>query len=163
MEWSELGDYKLPCDRGNLKLYIPIFKGLMPTPLGWITGVCVCVCVCVFCRRRKWKWKLLSCVWLFATHGIIHRILWARIWELGTTRFIISFQLHKASLREMCNLSKWVAFPFFRGSSSTQGSNSGLPHCRCILYQLSQQGKPKNAGVGSLPLLLWTFPTQEWN
>ena len=48
---------------------------------------------------------------------IICRILQARILELGTTRFIISFQLQKVSLREMCNLSQWVAFPFSRGSS----------------------------------------------
>ena len=25
----------------------------------------------------------------------------------------------------------------------SQGSNPGLPHCRCILYQLSYQGSPK--------------------
>ena len=28
------------------------------------------------------------------------------------------------------------------GSSPTQGSNPGLPHCRLILYQLSQEGSP---------------------
>ena len=41
---------------------------------------------------------------------------------------------------------EWVAFPFSRGSSQprdqTQGSNSGLPHCRQILYQLSHKGRP---------------------
>ena len=29
-----------------------------------------------------------------------------------------------------------------QGSFSTQGSNSGLPHCRRILYHLSHQGNP---------------------
>ena len=42
---------------------------------------------------------------------------------------------------------EWVAFPFSRGSSQprdqTQGSNSGLPHCRQILYQLSHKGSPR--------------------
>ena len=38
---------------------------------------------------------------------------------------------------------KWVAFPFSRGIFPTQGSNPGLPHCRCILYQLSHQGSPR--------------------
>ena len=29
-----------------------------------------------------------------------------------------------------------------QGIVPTQGSNSGLPHCRWILYQLSHQGSP---------------------
>ena len=29
-----------------------------------------------------------------------------------------------------------------QGIFPTQGSNSGLPHCRRILYQLSHQGSP---------------------
>ena len=36
-----------------------------------------------------------------------------------------------------------VAMPFSRGSSQTQGSNPGLPHCRQILYQLGHQGSPR--------------------
>ena len=36
---------------------------------------------------------------------------------------------------------EWVAFPFSRVSSQTQW-NSGFPHCRQILYQLSHQGSP---------------------
>ena len=39
---------------------------------------------------------------------------------------------------------EWVAFPFSRGIFPTQGSNSGLPHCRQILYQLSHKGSPFN-------------------
>ena len=50
--------------------------------------------------------------------------------------------------------SPWV-FP-------TQDSNSGLPHCRKILCQLSHR-KPKNTGVGSLSLLQGIFRTQESN
>ena len=49
-----------------------------------------------------------------------------------------------------------------QGIFPTQGSNPGFPHCRWILYPLSQ-GKPKNTGVGSLSLLQWIFPTQELN
>ena len=48
----------------------------------------------------------------------VHRILQARILE-------------------------WVAFLFSRGSSQAQGSNSGFPHCRQILYQLSHKGSPR--------------------
>ena len=37
---------------------------------------------------------------------------------------------------------EWVAVPFSRGISPTQGSNRGLQHCRQILYQLSHRGSP---------------------
>ena len=35
---------------------------------------------------------------------------------------------------------EWVAIPFSRGSSPTQGWNLSLLHCRQILYRLSHQG-----------------------
>ena len=35
---------------------------------------------------------------------------------------------------------EWVAMPSSRGIFPTQGSKSGLPHCRRVLYQLSYQG-----------------------
>ena len=38
---------------------------------------------------------------------------------------------------------EWAAFPFFRGSSHPQRLNSSLPHCRRILYQMSQKGSPR--------------------
>ena len=38
---------------------------------------------------------------------------------------------------------KWIATPFSRGSSLTQGLNSSLPHCRQILYHLSKVGDGK--------------------
>ena len=67
-----------------------------------------------------------------------------------------------------------------QGIFPTQRSNSGLPHCRWILYQLSHKGsprilewveypfsrgssQPKNIGVGSLSLLQGIYPTQESN
>ena len=38
---------------------------------------------------------------------------------------------------------EWVAVPFSRGILPIQGSNSGLLHCRQILYQLTHQGSPR--------------------
>ena len=38
---------------------------------------------------------------------------------------------------------EWVTFPFSKGIFPTQGSNSGLPHCRQMLYQLSHKGSPR--------------------
>ena len=40
---------------------------------------------------------------------------------------------------------EWVAFPYSRGSSQTQGLNPGLPHGRQILYHLSHKGSPLGA------------------
>ena len=64
----------------------------------------------------KWKWKLRPTL-CDPMDYTVHGILQARIVE-------------------------WVAFPFSRGSSQTQGLNSGLQYCRQILYQLSYQGSP---------------------
>ena len=42
---------------------------------------------------------------------------------------------------------------FLQGIFPTQGSNSGLPHCRWILYCLSHQGSPGK----DIALSIWTF------
>ena len=51
----------------------------------------------------------------------------------------------------------WVAIPFSKEIVPAQGSNPGLPHCRLILYHLSQQGsayywvlEPEAARSGAL-------------
>ena len=50
-----------------------------------------------------------------------------------------------------------------QGIFLTQGSNSGLPHCRQISSPSVPPGKPKNTEVGSLSFLQWIFTTQESN
>ena len=40
-----------------------------------------------------------------------------------------------------------IAMPFSRGFFPPQGSNSGLLHCRRILYQLSHKGSPSNGDL----------------
>ena len=57
---------------------------------------------------------------------------------------------------------EWVAFPFSRGSSQPRGRTQAS---RIAGNSLSTepQGKPKNTGVGNLPLLQQIFPTQETN
>ena len=63
----------------------------------------------------EWKWKLLSCVWIFVTHGKYSP------WKsLGQNTGVGSLSL-------------------LQGIFPTQGSNPGLPHCRRILYQLNPQ------------------------
>ena len=58
----------------------------------------------------------------------------------------------------------WRGQPFpSPGIFSTQESNPGIPHCRQILYQLSQKGRPKILEWVSLSLLQRIFPTQASN
>ena len=45
----------------------------------------------------------------------------------------------------------------------TQGSNSGLSHCRQILYQLSHKGTPRILEWVAYSLHQWIFLTQELN
>ena len=46
-----------------------------------------------------------------------------------------------------------------QGIFLTQGSNPGLPHCRCILYQLSHQGSPIYSRVyASIPICQFISP-----
>ena len=67
---------------------------------------------------EKWKWKLFSHVRLFVTPWIYSP------WNSpGQNTGVGSLSL-------------------LQGIFPTQGLNSGLPHCRQILYQLSQQGCP---------------------
>ena len=73
-------------------------------------------CAHFTCYQSEWKWKSLSPVQLFETAwALVHGILQTRILE-------------------------WVAFPFSRGVFPTQGSNSGLPLYRHILYLLIHKG-----------------------
>ena len=69
---------------------------------------------------RTVKWKSLSHVWLFATPWSIQSMEFSRLeyWNAYSLSLLQEF------------------FP-------TQGSNAGLPHCRLILYQLSNKGSPR--------------------
>ena len=57
---------------------------------------------------------------------------------------------------------EWVAFPFSRGSSQPADQPSS-PKFKVVSLPAEPQGKPKNTGVGSLPLLQQIFLTQESN
>ena len=86
------------------------------------------------------KWKSLGCVILFATHG-----LYSPGNSPGQNTGVGSLSL-------------------LQGIFPTQGYNTGLPHCRQILYQLSHQGSPRILEwVGSPSLLQGIFLTRESN
>ena len=73
----------------------------------------------------------------FAIHGLVHGILQARILE-------------------------WVIFLFSRGSSQLRDQIQ-VSHTAGGFFTSWVTGKPKNTGVGSLPLLQGIFPTKELN
>ena len=56
----------------------------------------------------------------------------------------------------------WVAFPFSRGSSQPRNWTQSPP-LQVDSLPFEPPGKPKNIGVGSLPLLQQIFPTVESN
>ena len=103
----------------NLRYWDICFSPIFLVP---VQSELCCICFVLLCHIHlmhslcEVKWKSLSRVFTLCdpVDYTVHGILQPRILE-------------------------WVAFPFSRGSSQTQGSNPGLPHCRRILYQLSHK------------------------
>ena len=88
--------------------------------------------------KYDWKWKLLSCVQLFATHG-----LYSPWNSLGQNTGVGTLSL----LQEI--------FP-------TQGSNPGLLHYRWILYQLSHEGSSRILEWVSYPFSNGSSQSRNW-
>ena len=89
---------------------------------------------------------------------------WGEVWESYSSSWSLGWCL---SLCWEWNWkwkwkSVWVAFPFSRGSSHP-GIEPRSPTLQADSLPAEPQGKPKNAGVGSLSLLQQIFPTQESN
>ena len=97
----------------------------------------------------------LSCVRLFSTPrtlcsppgSSLHGILQARIleWVKVTHSCLtlcdpVDYTVHRIP---QARILEWVACPLSRGIFPPQGSNTGLPHCRQILYPLSHKGSPR--------------------
>ena len=61
----------------------------------------------------------------------------ATTWTIACTRFLHPWDFLGKSTGVGCHFLLQGIFP-------TQGSNSGLPHCRQTLYRLSHQGSPEN-------------------
>ena len=57
---------------------------------------------------------------------------------------------------------EWVAFPFSRGSFQPR-DRIQVSHIAGGFFTSWATRKPKNTGVGSLPLLQWIFPTHKSN
>jgi len=57
---------------------------------------------------------------------------------------LVDYIAHQVPLpMEFSGQEYWSEYPFLlQGIFPTQGSNSGLPYCKWILYPLSHQGSP---------------------
>ena len=88
---------------------------------------------------------------------------------------IIYFWKVKASESESCSVvsdySPWNSpgqstgvgsLSLLQGIFSTQGSNSGLPHCRQILYQLSHKESPGIVGWVAYPFSSGSSRLRNW-
>ena len=121
----------------------------------------------------KWKWKPLSHVWLFATPwnspgqntevggcSLLQMVFPTQGSNPGLPhcRQILYHLIHQGSPR----ILKWVDYPFSIRSSWPR-NQTGVSCIAGGFFTSWAQGKPKNTGVGSLPLLQRIFPTKELN
>ena len=74
----------------------------------------------------------------------------SRVW-LFVTLWTVARQAPLSMGILQARILEWVAMPSSKVIFSTQGLNPGLPHCRQILYHLSQQGSPYNPIVKTKP------------
>ena len=104
----------------KLILYHSSFPPILSTILKKISKSVLSLCGI---RKWKWKWKSLIHGWLFATP-----------WTVAC----------QASLAmEFSRQESLSGLPFISpGIFLTQRLNSGLLHCRQVLYRLSHQGSP---------------------
>ena len=98
--WVSFPFFWIIVDTTNIQAYL------------YICGIYIYICIFVYYE----KWKLLSRVWLVATH------------RQYSPRNSLGQNTGVGSLSRL------------QGIFPTQGSNPGLPHCRWILYQLSHKG-----------------------
>ena len=74
-------------------------------------------------------------------------VLGLQVYEESESRSVVSDSLQPHGLYSLWNSSGQNtgvgSLSLLQGIFPTQGSNSGLPHCRWILYQLSHKGSPR--------------------
>ena len=85
-------------------------------------------------RKKKiplsfWQWQWKSAVWCCA-------LLSRSVVSDSATPWTVACQAPLSMGISQARILKWVPISHSRGSSPSQESNSGLPHCRPILYQL---------------------------
>ena len=83
---------------------------------------------------------------------------WRRKKE-SESRSVLSSSLRPYSPWNSPDQNNWsgCSLSLLQGIFSTQGSNSGLPHCRWILYQLSHKGSLRILEWGAYPFSSGSF------
>ena len=89
----------------------------------------ICVCVCIYIHTHVYEKKVKESVSRLA----VSDTLWPQ--GLQPTRLLCPWHSPGKNTRVSCHSLLQGIFP-------TQGSKSGLLHCRQIIYQLSHQGSP---------------------
>ena len=126
-------------------------------------------------RTRGSERGWLSCVQLFATPWTytVHGILRARILEWVAIPFSRGSSQPRDRTQVSCTAGRfftsWAtskskdtgvgSHSLLQGIFQAQGWNPGLPHCRRILYQLSQRGSPRERGTR--PVTIDRIPQRE--
>ena len=104
--------------------------------------------------------SLQRCDLLFISMAISLVKLLSRVW-LFAAPWTVAYQVPLSM--GFSRQGYWSGLPFpSPGIFLTQGSNPGLPHCRQMLYCLSQQGSPFNTDL-NVCVPTWTVsPTRVW-
>ena len=94
-------------------------------------------------------------------------LLWCACSLSHVPRFVTPWTAARKALLSMGILQARIlevsCHALLQGTSPTQGSYPGLPHCKWDSLPTESPGKSKNTGVGSLSLLQGNFLTQELN
>ena len=98
--------------------------------------------VCFFFKQLLTVSLTLSHFWCWWCQSLSRVQLFATPCTIQPTRLLCPWILQARML-------EWVAISFSRRIFWTQGSNSGLLHCRQIFYHLSHQGSPPLTTTGS--------------
>ena len=104
----------------------------------------------IHCKRGSWEspvygWSVRSTTGRAKTNCDLQRWDCLQV-SVGESRSVVSDSLRPHGLYSPCNSPGKNAglgsLSLLQGIFPTQGWNSGFPHCRWILYQLSHQGSP---------------------
>ena len=96
-------------------------------------------------RSMRWRLSVRKLLTAASTRTITHwcRYVCVLVIQLGPTlcnpmdSSLLVFSIHGILQARML---EWIAISFSQGIFSAQGLNQTLPHCRQVLYCLSQQG-----------------------
>ena len=106
----------------------------------WKNNYNVCNLVILFCQNRKFLHKTEVIISLVNCCCVCVYVLVTKLCPILCDAMDCSPPGSSVHVILQARILEWVAIPFSKGSSLTQGLKPGLPHCRNIPYHLSHQG-----------------------